>query len=333
MPLSELAALAASIDADRHSAVADAVAARWGVPPGTARFHRSSASHVFAVPGTGYLRFTPASWRSQTRVEAVADLVRRLAERGCAVAAPIPSRHSRLVETVPTVRGPMRGTLVAEASGRSIDAADLTPAQTYLWGAALAHVHVHAEPDDRLPGPFAALESAEQALATDPVLADAVVRLRDMIAGLPREPESFGGVHGDFEPDNLGWPAQHPDIETDKFPTAFDFDDATCSWFAADVAGALRDLRGNPEEVHRVATFVAGYRSIRPLPAADLALTPLFDAGYAAGWLIRLPTVRDLAPSPADPPWLTRLHAKLDDHDRLQRLTVLAMATWKRPEA
>jgi hypothetical protein len=62
LPLSEIVTLAATLDDAGRSPRADAVAAAWGLPAGAARFWRSSATHVFAVPGA-YLRFVPAGWR------------------------------------------------------------------------------------------------------------------------------------------------------------------------------------------------------------------------------------------------------------------------------
>jgi Ser/Thr protein kinase RdoA (MazF antagonist) len=328
MPLSELAGFATSLDGERRSPIADAVAAAWGLPPGVARFRRSSATHVFAVADFAYLRFVPHTYRTRAQVEAVAELARRLAERGYPVAAPIPSKRSRLVETLQTVRGSVHATLVAAAPGRSIDTAALTTAQVYAWGAALAGFHAAATALDLdLPGQFDALDDAERVLAGDPPLAEAVVRVRGALAGLPREPNAFGAVHGDFEPDNLAW------TDSDGFPTAYDLDEASRSWFAADVAGTLRELAGHPEEADRVATFVAGYRSIRNLTAADLALTSLFNAAHAATWLLRLPGMLDRPPARDDPSWLPVLRAKLTEHARRQRSIVMATAAWKRPEA
>ena len=55
MPLSQIAGLGRTLDGQRRSPVADAVAACWGYPAGVARHRRPSACHVVAAPG-GYLR-------------------------------------------------------------------------------------------------------------------------------------------------------------------------------------------------------------------------------------------------------------------------------------
>ena len=79
-----------------------------------------------------------------------------------------------------------------------------------------------------------------------------MVNLRSQLTQLPLE--GIGLVHGDFELDNLKW--------SHGIPTAFDFDEAAVSWFAADVAIAVRDIADRPE---LLAAFLSGYRSVRAL--------------------------------------------------------------------
>ncbi|MGA4837927.1 hypothetical protein [Streptomyces sp. G45] len=50
--LGEISTLARLVNKGWQSPVADAVAARWDRPAGTARWWRSSASHVFVLPDT-----------------------------------------------------------------------------------------------------------------------------------------------------------------------------------------------------------------------------------------------------------------------------------------
>ncbi len=83
MTLVEIDRLAQTVDESRCSPVADAVAARWGYPVGAARWRRSSASHVFALPDPSgrpqsYLRFVPATRRSGAEVAVVAQLMQSL---------------------------------------------------------------------------------------------------------------------------------------------------------------------------------------------------------------------------------------------------------------
>lgn len=302
MTLADIGRLARTVDEQRRSPVADAVAARWAHPPGAARWRRSSASHVFflAEESAGrprsYLRFVPAAWRTHEEFAVVADLMRRLAGRGVALAAPLPSAEGELVKTVETDIGPMQAMCVAAAPGRQLDVDALTLFQARAWGAALARVHERAAGlGDALPEAFTELDRAAELFADDPPLATAVRRLVDRLASLPRDPSRYGVTHGDFELDNLAWAGDTA--------TSFDFDDAARCWFVADVAAATRDLTGatDHERTARFDAFLAGYRQGRPLPEPDLALLPLFSTAHAVARLVRLHPVlyaEDETPEP-----------------------------------
>jgi Ser/Thr protein kinase RdoA (MazF antagonist) len=298
LPLSEIAGLQATVDGRGCSAVADAAAAPWGLPAGAARFWRSSACHVFRVPDA-YLRFVPAAWRDRDRMLAAARYATALRDRGENVAAPLPSLAGRLVETIETARGPVHAMLVSHAPGEVVE--HPSSAQAHAWGAALARLHTNGDGIDvALPPPF--LDLYRRTLSPD--LAAAAARIRNALDRLPRRPESFGLVHGDFELDNLAWAGDRP--------TAYDFDDAHRSWFVADIAYALRDVEESDE-------FLTGYRSVRDLPESDLAVMPLFVAAHAASWLTRLPSIMDSPASTDDPAWLTRLRTKLVEFAQHQR--------------
>jgi len=92
-----------------------------------------------------------------------------------------------------------------------------------------------------------------------------MVNLRSQLTQLPLE--GIGLVHGDFELDNLKW--------SHGIPTAFDFDEAAVSWFAADVAIAVRDIADRPE---LLAAFLSGYRSVRALTDGPLYLVSQFGS-------------------------------------------------------
>jgi len=293
MRLADIRALADTVGDDRRSPVADTVAARWGVPPGMARFRRSSASHVFTVP-EGFLRFVPAD-----RPPFAAEHLSALRDRGLSVVRPIPALSGALVEAVPTVLGDMRAMVVSVAPGAQIDVDEVTPDRAAAWGAALATLHRDGDTGTPLPGPFAELSDAATVFADDPAFVAATERIARRLDELPCDAAVFGAVHGDFELDNLAW--------VGNTATAFDFDEAARSWFLADVASAVRDLDGNP----MLDDFVAGYRTIRPLP--DLAHLPLFTAAQAACFAVRVRRALGTA-GPDEPAWATALRDRLANH-------------------
>lgn len=331
MPLTEIDRLKRTVTSAWESPVADQVAAAWGYAAGTAKWWRSSAAHVFVLPDTAgkrYLRFVPAACRDAGAVESVSALMDRLAGGGVAVVRPVPARTGALTVTVPTALGAMHAMVVEAAVGDETDADDLTEDRARAWGRALALVHDGAaDVDVSLPAPFTELGEIPDRFAEDPALVQAAGWLSGRLAGLPRDRARFGVVHGDFELDNLAWTAGRP--------TAFDFDEAARSWYAADIAYALRDLTGpdgepNPEHQDLVQAFVAGYRGVRALDDSDLANLRLFAGAHAACSLVRITRAldsRDAAESgAAEPEWRAELRADLTAMARSHRDLAVAVA-------
>ncbi|WP_419703545.1 phosphotransferase enzyme family protein [Promicromonospora sp. NFX87] len=326
MPLTEIDRLKRTVTSVWESPVADQVAAAWGYPAGTAKWWRSSASHVFVLPdprGKRYLRFVPDTYRAAGAVVPVSVLMHRLAASGAAVVSPVPTETGSLTATVPTALGTMHAMVVEAAAGHEIDAEDLTDDLAREWGRALALLHDGAASlEVDLPDAFSELAEIPDRFTEDPALVEATARLADRLAHLPRDPSRFGAVHGDFELDNLAWDAGRA--------TAFDFDEAAQSWYTADIAYALRDLTGPDGEPdatrrHLVDGFVAGYRGVRALEEADLANLRLFAGAHAACSAVRI--ARALDSSGADEPeWRAELRADLTAMARAQRDLAVAVA-------
>jgi Ser/Thr protein kinase RdoA (MazF antagonist) len=327
MRLTQIRGLASTLDDARRSPVADLAAAAWGIPPGAPRHRRSSASHVFAAShaqaGPAFLRLIPADHRPRGDVIGVAELMRSLGESGLAVVRPLASGTGSLVETPATPLGAMHAMVVTAAPGEQIEADALTPARAARWGAALAGLHRGgAALDARLPEPYAELSRVAELFHDDPQFAAAAKDVGARLGDLPRDPDRFGIVHGDFELDNLCW-----DGDT---AVAFDFDEAARSWFAADIASAVRDLAPvpartpRPGEADLFRAFLAGYRKVHPLPEADLAHLPLFAAAHAACSAVRVRSALD-AGQADDPQWLHALRGKLEHYIARRRASVLAL--------
>lgn len=302
LPLSQIVALRDTLDDQWRSPVADTVAAAWGYPPGSARFWRSSARHVFEVSGDGphgtaFLRFAPAGHVPRADVDAVALLMNRLADRGVGCARALGSSSGKLVETLSTSIGPVHATLVAAAPGSLLDADDLTADQARAWGASLATMHrdgsaaaagvALADGGDRTERDLGLLGGDER-------VTEAVHAVRSRLAQRARTPDAFGLIHGDFELDNLAW--------TGDRAVAYDWDEAEASWFAADIAYAVRDLVTDPRvlldgPLPLLDAFLDGYRAGRPEADVDRAQLVLFTAANALRSLARLVPV--LAEDPA----------------------------------
>lgn len=323
MPLTEIDRLKQTVSEAWDSPVADQVAARWGYPAGTARWWRSSASHVFVLPDSGrrrYLRFVPGSYRGPKPVAVVAELMARLSDGGSAVVRPVAAESGTLTVTVATGLGAMHAMVVEPAPGEEVDVTGLTESQAWYWGQALAHVHRDAAGlGAGLPVSFGEPPGIGELFADDTALVEATARLTDVMRDLPRGRDRWGVVHGDFELDNMAW--------EDGRPIAYDFDEAALSWYAADVAFAVRDLTdhtGRPTTEHRAQfdAFLAGYRGVRPFDDEDLGHLPLFAGLHAAVSLVRITRALG-APARVEPDGLTELRDDLTDLARTHRQLVI----------
>lgn len=326
MPLTAIDRLKQTVTESWTSPIADEVAAAWGYEPGTARWWRSSASHVFVLPdprGKRYLRFVPERLVGAEAVATVATLMDHLCEAGTPVVRPVESGSGRLTATVPTAHGPMHAMVVEAATGEELDADDLTVERARAWGRALAVVHRDAANfDAALPQAFGELTEAASLFPDDAALVEAAARLGEGIAALPLDGAQFGAAHGDFELDNLAWDGDRA--------TAFDFDEAARSWYAADVAYALRDLTGPDggvadERRPLVEAFIAGYREVRAFEDDEVERLRLFAGAHAVRSLVRI--TRALGtPESGEPEWLAGLRSDLEAMARAQRDLAIAVA-------
>lgn len=326
MPLTEIDRLRQTVADSWDSPVADQVAAHWGCPPGTAKWWRSSASHVFVLRENGgrcFLRFVPGAYLGPDRVAATARLMARLSRSGSAVVRPVPSESGTLTVTVQTRIGAMHAMMVEAAPGDEVEVADLTEPRAWRWGQALARLHRDATGRGAgLTESFGELPGIAGLFAGDTLLVEATLTLAGWMGTLPRDTSHWGVVHGDFELDNMAWAGDRP--------VAYDFDEAAVSWFAADIASALRDLAdptGHAAAGHRARfdAFIAGYRSLRPLDDQELGSLPLFAGLQAAASLVRI--TRALGdPGRGEPGWLAELRDKLSEKARTHRQLVINTA-------
>ncbi|MFH8499908.1 phosphotransferase enzyme family protein [Streptomyces coeruleorubidus] len=323
MPLTEIDRLKQTVSAAWDSPIADQVAAEWGYPAGTARWWRSSASHVFVLPDDGrrrYLRLVPGSCRGPESLAVVAELMARLSDGGSAVVRPVAAESAALTVTVATGLGAMHAMMVEPAPGAEVDVSELTEPRARQWGQALARLHRDAAGlGAGLPESFGELADIGELFGDDAELAEATARLTDVMRELPRCEDRWGVVHGDFELDNMAW--------EEGGPVAYDFDEAALSWYAADIAFAVRDLTdrtGRPAAGHRTRfdAFLNGYRGVRPFDDEELGRLPLFAGLHAAISLVRI--TRALGePARQEPGWLSELRADLTDMARTHRQLVI----------
>jgi Ser/Thr protein kinase RdoA (MazF antagonist) len=285
LPISALVEVARTVDGEGSSPLALRIARPWGSKE--ARFLRSSANHVF-VCDTGIFRFRPEN--AGSALDRAVEVANRLAG---SVAPPIPSLDGELA----VHDGGYVAAMFVAVGGRRVDEASLTPQLACAWGRALARLHDAAsrlDPRPALPSWLDVVAEAAAALSRPEIV--------DELRRLPSSRELVGIVHGDPELDNVIW-------DSDGDPVFVDVDDASRSWFAADVCFALRDFEGSPV----TDEFVAGYRESRPLTDEELARLPLFRRAHALVTLAGLERI--LVEPVADdwPDWADALHMRLRD--------------------
>jgi Ser/Thr protein kinase RdoA (MazF antagonist) len=312
--LSEIRAVKDSVDEAWRSPVADAMAAVWRIPPGAALWWRSSATHVFVVPGASrrFLRFAPDDSGAATALRAGAALAATFpAADGLSLSRPLATPSGAWTATAATPAGPMVAMMVGEADGRTVEAESLTMRQARRWGAALARFHEAA------PAPVTA---APVLTTSDPELAAAVARIRDRLGSLDPAVHRRVTLHGDFELDNLRF--ANGGVE------AFDADETRPGWAAEDIALATRGLRGeegDPPLPRLYDAFIAGYREIASLSQAELDAVSLHALAHSARRATGL-SVLDEGAAPRDPEWQRDLHAAIAEAGSWHRENLLRHA-------
>ena len=162
-----------------------------------------------------------------------------------------------------------------------------------LLGEALAQFHLAGadfplkRPNDLSLAGWRSLFEAcrERAHEVQPGLADELARELDFIeARWPRD-LAIGTIHADLFPDNVFFLG-------DRLSGIIDFYFACTDFYAYDLAVCLNAWCFEPNNsfnATKARGFIASYRKIRPLPAAEYAALPLLAQGQRAAL-------------PADPP-------------------------------
>lgn len=239
MPISELVKVARTIAEDGSSPLTLRAAQGWGYD--RVRFLRSSANHVFVCNSPGreaaVLRLRLDGVGVNERSRRVAELANRLGAVGAPSAAALPSENGELVVRVRDDQNRYVVSLFAGISGKQLEAESLTAKRARSWGRGLALVHEAGSRLEDLPQLPRWIDAVEEAarVVSDRELRGVGKVIVASLAELPSSRTVVGVVHGDPELDNVAWVA-------DDTPVFVDLDEASWSWFAADVCFALRDF-------------------------------------------------------------------------------------------
>ncbi len=109
-------------------------------------------------------------------------------------------------------------------------------------------------------------------------------RIFQVLRRLETGPDSYSLIHADLHPGNI--------VVHDEDLHVIDFDDAGFGWHVYDLAVALKNFQERPDFAGLRDALVAGYREVRPLGDATVALLPLFlliRALATIGWISARP--------------------------------------------
>ncbi len=302
---------------NKNVPLAQMLLANWEAEPSSFERFRISSNAIYPYEWRGetrFLRFAPLSERPLGRVSAELEFIGYLRSFGYGAVVPIAATNGALVVAQSTPWGEYVATAFHKVPGIQLSRTDLDDTVIASYGRGLAELHrlsatyrpegaprwTEADVLDWIRSALAGLPNTSAAL-------EEANRIAAHLAGLPRDGESYGLVHYDFECDNVFF-----DAETGRC-FAIDFDDAMYHWFAMDIGQAVDSLADDvsPElAAAREAVFLDGYASFRPLP--DPKLRGVCQRFAGLYWYARVAYALSET-LPDEPDWMTDLRARLEE--------------------
>lgn len=262
--------------------------------------YEGCANLVYEFEHEGQPRILRVSFRQDRTVEQIrAELhfVNYLAENGVRVSTPVPSQRGELLETVWVEGIPLHMVCFIKGRGKRVPDngyryREDAPIEEYFqnWGRVLGQMHALAKryqpvsKQVKRPGWFEIHkpDPVIEAQVADrlPMVRSQIESLMGKIRALPRDRESYGLIHGDFNDGNFTVDYTNGDM------TVFDFDDSCYFWFNYELASAweggigrvmFRGLEERKAFMDRyMGQVMEGYSQENELPDEWLARMPLF---------------------------------------------------------
>jgi Ser/Thr protein kinase RdoA (MazF antagonist) len=262
--------------------------------------YEGAANLVYEYDSDGtalILRISYTQERSLQQIQAELNYVCYLYENGARVSRPVPSKNGIFVETVPSAGVDFHVVSFIKGKGMRVPDNDYryrvdAPIEEYFqnWGQTLGQMHRLAkdfQPEDKHITRPEWFELHKSRLAVEtlvparyPVIRDRIQSLFSKLRSLPRDRDSFGLIHGDFNDGNFTVDYSNGDI------TVFDFDDSCYFWFMYELASAWEGGIGRVmfqsinERIsfmdHYMDQVLEGYQRENALSADWFALLPLF---------------------------------------------------------
>ncbi|MDF2626253.1 MAG: hypothetical protein K0R39_84 [Symbiobacteriaceae bacterium] len=237
---------------------------------------------------THILRVYRSGWRSVPEIDWELTLLLHLREQGVSVSVPLSAQDGRYRIELAAPEGPRQAVLFSFAPGKVLS---YEPDEGYRYGQVVAAMHdamdtfetdlprFRLELDHLLERPLAGIRPFAERLGRWAYLSDFGDWLRARIT----EAESAltrGICHGDLHGHNVHQTA-------DRALTIFDFDCGGPGYRSYDLTVFRWAVSRHGKNDEPWEAFLRGYRTVRPVAEADLALVPVFVA-LRTLWLIGL---------------------------------------------
>ena len=241
------------------------------------------------------ISFTPE--RTLEDIQAELDFVNYLSDRGVNVSRPVPSLAGNWVETLQAAGIPFHIVTFVKCKGMRVPDNGYryrtdAPIEEYFqnWGRVLGQMHAQTKDyhpisnEIRRPTWFdlhkSRLALTDQLPDRLHLVQEKIRTLLSEIRALPRDDNSYGLIHGDFNDGNFTVDYSNGDI------TVFDFDDSCYFWFMYEIAtawegGIGRTMFSNLSDRktfmdHYMEEVMEGYSRENSLSDEWLARLPLF---------------------------------------------------------
>lgn len=289
----------------------------WEHDAGTLKYWRASSNFVYLFHINGkphYLRFIHEEDNSIGNIRAELDFMLYLLDQGFATVAPVRSKNGNEIESISTETGRYYGVVFKQAKGQYLSTDQMSEQHLEAWGQSLAALHCLSDSYDHEStsqrswrDALAFIRAVLQRYPQEYGARQELERVQNLLSALPTGNGHTGLIHYDFETDNVFYLAEELRY------CAIDFDDAMVHWFAMDITSAISDLIDQDDEEARqkIQSFLAGYRSLKPIDKCYMDLMPIFQRFADLYTFARLLRSVENMDNSCSPDWAITLKDKL----------------------
>jgi Ser/Thr protein kinase RdoA (MazF antagonist) len=272
---------------ERYSdAILQEAMSRYGIDKDRIRLLDGFESYIYEFDrddGEYVLRIAHSIRRNENLIRGEVDWINYLARGGASVARAVLSRRERLVEAIGDGRGgEFLATAFIRAKGLPPRKAGLTPELYRTYGQMLGRIHCLSK-DYKPTDPAwkrpewddpAMMEIDRFVPASEPLVVERWKQLREHLAGLPKDRDSYGLIHQDAHGGNFL-------VDEDGRITLFDFDDCVYSWYVYDIAMVIFYLANGRDDAREytralLSHFMPAYLAENDLDARWMREIPSF---------------------------------------------------------